>query len=69
MSKAAEKVTILLNAGQNLLQRLSQTKKLLSSPTQRPAFIGDTQYSKAAASLLKKFPEFEANVEKVELSF
>lgn len=67
MAKAAEKLTILNNAAQGLLQRLGHTKKILSSPTLRPVFLGHSQFAKASAALLKKFPEFEANVEKVVL--
>lgn len=50
---------------QGILIRLSQVKKTSSSPTQRPTFIGDSAYSKVHAALLKKFPDFEPNVEKV----
>eukprot|EP01119_Soliformovum_irregulare_P005153 TRINITY_DN1660_c0_g1_i1.p1 TRINITY_DN1660_c0_g1~~TRINITY_DN1660_c0_g1_i1.p1 ORF type:complete len:1147 (-),score=374.72 TRINITY_DN1660_c0_g1_i1:168-3608(-) len=64
MAKLAERLTILNNAGQQLLTRLGYIKKVLAIPTQRPQFIGEPQFSKANTALLKKFPEFEANVEK-----
>jgi len=64
MSKAAEKLLILREAGDALLHRVASAKRIISSPTQRPAFLSDPQYSKVTQALLKKFPEFEPNVEK-----
>lgn len=65
MSKFAEKLLILKSAGEGLLERLHYTKKVFASPTQRPSFIGDPQYQRVVAALVKKFPDFEPNVEKV----
>lgn len=65
MMKIAEKLIILKEAGEGLLQRIASAKRILSSPTLRPAFLSDQQYSRVTQALLKKFPEFEPNVDKV----
>jgi hypothetical protein len=63
--KIAEKITILRDTGNAIIQRLAHLKKICNNPVQRPLFLTDTQYAKVNAALLKKFPEFENNVEKV----
>jgi len=62
--KYAEKLLILKDAGEGVMSRLVWVKKMLTSPTQRPAFFSDQQYGKVTAALIKKFPEFEQNVDK-----
>jgi hypothetical protein len=66
MAKFAEKLIILKEVGGSILQRLSFTKKVCSSPTQKPAFLSDVQFAKVNAALLKKFPEFDPSAEKVD---
>jgi len=66
MSKSAEKISILRSASEGVLQRLSWVKKICSSPTQRPVFVGDNAYAKITAALLEKFPEFKPNVDKTQ---
>jgi hypothetical protein len=63
MSKFAEKLVILKDAGEALLNRISAIKRAVGGAT-KPAFIADPAYAKATAALLKKFPEFEPAVEK-----
>src|SRR5688500_2610501 len=62
LSKISFEIIMLL---QTILVRLSQVKKISTSPTQRPTFISDSAYAKVHAALLEKFPDFKPNVEKV----
>lgn len=69
MSKVPERLIILKNHGEGIIERLLYTKRIFSNPTQRPSFLGDPQFSKALNALMKKFPEFENNVDKVTFYF
>ncbi len=65
-TKIAEKINILLEAGQGLLIRLYNSKiKCLPESKERPILLGDQLFSKVAASFLKRFPEVPVDLDKV----
>jgi len=62
-NKIAEKLLILTEVAKGVLIRLGQTKKVFSSP-QKPVFVSDVGFQKLTAAMIKKFPEFDATIEK-----
>ena len=61
-NKIAEKLSILKDFGEGLLNRLYKTQRTLT--VNKPSFLSDPQTTKVLAAVLKKFPDV-ANVDKV----
>lgn len=61
--RAAEKILILKGYGEGLLKKLEYTKTVFSNPNTKPSWLTDSAYKKVTEALLKKFPEFEPNIE------
>lgn len=63
--KFAEKLIILKEVGQGVLERVHAVKRQFTSGT-KPSFFVDPQLKKLLEVIAKKFPDFEPSVEKVE---
>lgn len=65
-AKFAERLVILNDFGNSLLEKLHYTYKTFSNAKSRPAFLNEPTWNKLQQAFLKKFPEIDASVEKVK---
>ncbi len=65
MSRLAERLTILLQAGEGYLERLHYVSQIVTHPRLRPAFFIDKNLEKTVREMTRKFPDFPPDIDRL----